>query len=294
MANIGCMASNLPFTYLGVKVGANMTHINSWQEVIQKVTSKLSKWKAKALSVGGRPTLIKSVLGSLPTYYMSMFKVPAGVLNHLGGLWLDIIKAIYGPNRCLDQPSSAHKGCSVWLMVHNAISNLKSKGVNLMKFCKKVRFNRLFNLELQRHVSIAQKLQNSDYTSSFRRRPRGGAEECQWQKFTQLLSSVVLSSTNDRWSWTLNGNGIFLVKSAREVIDKHLLIISSTSTRWSKLIPIKLNIFTWRLFLDKLPTRINLSNRGMDIPCVLCPVCGSKVEPHNHLFFGCSLALDLF
>ncbi|GKB87482.1 RNA-directed DNA polymerase, eukaryota [Tanacetum coccineum] len=174
--SFGCMASNLPFAYLGVKVGANMTHINSWQEVIQKVTSKLSKWKAKALSVGGRPTLIKSVLGSLPTYYMSMFKVPDGVLNHLDG-------------------------CSVWLMVRNAITNLKSKGVDLMEFCKKVIGN-------------------------------GGAKECQWQKFTQLLSSIVLSSANDCWSWTLNGNGIFSMKSAREVIDKHLLIISSTSMRW--------------------------------------------------------------
>nr|GEW21194.1 RNA-directed DNA polymerase, eukaryota, reverse transcriptase zinc-binding domain protein [Tanacetum cinerariifolium] len=35
-------------------------------------------------------------------------------------------------------PSSAHKGCSVWLMVRNVITNLKSKGVDLMKLCKKV------------------------------------------------------------------------------------------------------------------------------------------------------------
>ncbi|GKB29482.1 hypothetical protein Tco_0868883 [Tanacetum coccineum] len=52
--------------------------------------------------------------------------------------------------------------------------------------------------------------------------PRGGSEECQWQKFTQLLSSVVLSSANDRCSWSLNGNDVFSVKSAREVIDKHI------------------------------------------------------------------------
>ncbi|GJZ17976.1 DNA helicase [Tanacetum coccineum] len=44
---------------------------------------------------------------------------------------------------------------------------------------------------------------------------------------------------------------------------------------------------------DKLSTRTNLSNRGMDIPCVLCPVCESEVKTRNHLFFGCSLALDL-
>ncbi|GJV47630.1 putative gypsy type transposase [Tanacetum coccineum] len=32
---------------------------------------------------GGRLTLIKSVLGDIPTYYMSLFKAPEGVLKHL-------------------------------------------------------------------------------------------------------------------------------------------------------------------------------------------------------------------
>ncbi|GKB10316.1 RNA-directed DNA polymerase, eukaryota, partial [Tanacetum coccineum] len=58
----GCLATNLPFTHLGVKVGVNMSKINFWNEVVQKVTSKLSSWKAKTLSVGGRLTLIKLVL----------------------------------------------------------------------------------------------------------------------------------------------------------------------------------------------------------------------------------------
>nr|GEV30821.1 RNA-directed DNA polymerase, eukaryota [Tanacetum cinerariifolium] len=83
------------------------------------------------------------------------------------------------------------------------------------------------------------------------------------------------------------------VKLVREEIDKHLLVTSSSPTHWSKLLPIKVNVFSWRMFLDKLPTRANLSNRGMDIPCVLCPVCDIGVESRNHLFF-CSMACDLY
>nr|GEX90961.1 hypothetical protein [Tanacetum cinerariifolium] len=48
----GCLGNNLPFTYLGVKVGANMMWVNSWNKVVQKVTHKLSSSKAKTLSVG--------------------------------------------------------------------------------------------------------------------------------------------------------------------------------------------------------------------------------------------------
>nr|GEZ29118.1 RNA-directed DNA polymerase, eukaryota, reverse transcriptase zinc-binding domain protein [Tanacetum cinerariifolium] len=48
-----------------------------------------------------------------------------------------------------------------------------------------------------------------------------------------LLYSVVLSSSSDYWSWTLHGHGEFSVKSDREEMDKHLLVTSSSSMRWS-------------------------------------------------------------
>ncbi|PWA47507.1 RNA-directed DNA polymerase, eukaryota [Artemisia annua] len=83
---IGCSASHLPFIYLGVPVGCNMNRINSWKPMIDKVTKKLSSWKAKLLSIGGRLTLLKSVVGSLAIYYMSIYKVPATVLKLLESL----------------------------------------------------------------------------------------------------------------------------------------------------------------------------------------------------------------
>ncbi|GKA01762.1 protein kinase, ATP binding site-containing protein [Tanacetum coccineum] len=52
-------------------------------DVIAKLSARLSKWKLKSLSIGGRLTLIKSVLSSLPLYYMSSFKVPKGVLSKM-------------------------------------------------------------------------------------------------------------------------------------------------------------------------------------------------------------------
>nr|GEZ80395.1 RNA-directed DNA polymerase, eukaryota [Tanacetum cinerariifolium] len=82
-ARFGCTANSTPFTYLGVKVGTNMKRTSSWDVLVNKVTSKLSSWKPKTLSVGGRLTLIKSVLGAIPTYYMSLFKAPEGVIKRL-------------------------------------------------------------------------------------------------------------------------------------------------------------------------------------------------------------------
>ncbi|GJW95426.1 hypothetical protein Tco_0175098 [Tanacetum coccineum] len=60
-----------------------MTRAEAWKEVIDKVASRLSKWKMRALSIGGRLTLLKSVLGSIPIFYMSIYRVPASVLKKL-------------------------------------------------------------------------------------------------------------------------------------------------------------------------------------------------------------------
>nr|GEX48390.1 RNA-directed DNA polymerase, eukaryota [Tanacetum cinerariifolium] len=40
-----------PFTYLGTKVGENMSRKEAWKEVVDKVLSRLSKWKTKTLSI---------------------------------------------------------------------------------------------------------------------------------------------------------------------------------------------------------------------------------------------------
>lgn len=68
---------------LGVPVGANMALKKHWRPIIDKFQARLSTWKAKNLSFGGRLTLIKSVLNSLPTYYLSLFKAPSGIIEDL-------------------------------------------------------------------------------------------------------------------------------------------------------------------------------------------------------------------
>ncbi|KAJ0520598.1 putative RNA-directed DNA polymerase [Helianthus annuus] len=90
-----CKYGVIPFTYLGVKVGANMNRISNWEPVKEVLCSRLSKWKSKMLSIGGRVTLIKSVLESLPTYYFSIYKAPVKVINELEVI---IKKFLWGGN----------------------------------------------------------------------------------------------------------------------------------------------------------------------------------------------------
>ena len=49
----------------------------------QRIEKKLSSWKGKHLSVGGRLVLINSVLSSLAMFMISFFEIPKGVLQKI-------------------------------------------------------------------------------------------------------------------------------------------------------------------------------------------------------------------
>ncbi|GJW26436.1 zinc finger, CCHC-type containing protein [Tanacetum coccineum] len=57
--------SSFPFVYLGLPIGANMNKTCNWKPVIEKFRKRLTAWKARSLSYGGRLTLSKWVLGAL-------------------------------------------------------------------------------------------------------------------------------------------------------------------------------------------------------------------------------------
>ncbi|XP_071726527.1 uncharacterized mitochondrial protein AtMg01250-like [Rutidosis leptorrhynchoides] len=69
--HMGCQVGNFPFTYLGLPIGSKMSKLNDWNAVIDKFNNRLSGWKMRSMSFGGRLVLIKSFLSSLPLYYFS-------------------------------------------------------------------------------------------------------------------------------------------------------------------------------------------------------------------------------
>ncbi|GKG08490.1 RNA-directed DNA polymerase, eukaryota, partial [Tanacetum coccineum] len=85
-----------------------------------------------------------------------------------------------------------------------------------------------------------------------------------------------------------------MIASVRKVIDDIRLPVVATQTRWIKAVPIKVNVHAWKVRLDCLPTRLNISRRGIDIPSILCPICGRVTELSRHLFFDFHVAKDNF
>lgn len=61
-----CKTGKVSFKYLGLRIGVDIGKKITWVLVLEKVRKRLLSWNNKHLSMGGRITLLKSVLLSLP------------------------------------------------------------------------------------------------------------------------------------------------------------------------------------------------------------------------------------
>ncbi|GJT33966.1 RNA-directed DNA polymerase, eukaryota [Tanacetum coccineum] len=51
--------------------------------------------------------------------------------------------------------------------------------------------------------------------------------------------------------------------------------------------------FTYNVKTDSLPTRFNVSRRGIDIDSIMCAICDNGVETSRHLFFYCCMVRQI-
>ncbi|GJZ82479.1 hypothetical protein Tco_0647652 [Tanacetum coccineum] len=85
-SSLNCSHDSIPFMYLGLPVGKSMHFCDGWSDVVNRIRNRLSAWKSKSLSIGGRLTLVNSVLDSIPIYFLSIFKAPTKIINLLESL----------------------------------------------------------------------------------------------------------------------------------------------------------------------------------------------------------------
>ncbi|GKB27724.1 hypothetical protein Tco_0867125 [Tanacetum coccineum] len=104
------------------------------------------------------------------------------------------------------------------------------------------------------------------------RSPRGGAEQEQFDEVVDLVKVIMLAPVLDRWTWALESSGDFSVDLVRKLIDVKLLPGVDYKTRLIKFVPIKVNVHAWKVMSDSLPTRFNISRRGICIDNIRCVI----------------------
>ena len=86
-----CRQSFLPLRYLGLLLEARFKELSIWNPILEKMERRLAGWKRLYLSKGGKITLIKSTLFSLPMYFLSLLPLPRKVANRMEKLQRDFL-----------------------------------------------------------------------------------------------------------------------------------------------------------------------------------------------------------
>ena len=82
-SELGCNIGSLPTSYLGLPLGAKHKALGVWDPIEERFRKRLAAWKSQYISKGGRITLIRSTLSSLPIYHLSLFRMPQKVCVRL-------------------------------------------------------------------------------------------------------------------------------------------------------------------------------------------------------------------
>ena len=88
---LGCHLGLLPSDYLGLPLGSKFNSSAVWDKVEERFRKRLAIWKRQHISKGGRLTLIESTMASLPTYFLSLLRIPKGVSLRLEKIQRDFL-----------------------------------------------------------------------------------------------------------------------------------------------------------------------------------------------------------
>ena len=88
---LDCRVSKWPLSYLGLPLEGNPTIIGFWDPVVKRISRRLDGWKKAFLSLGGRITLIQSYLSHIPSYFLSLFKIPTSIASKIEKMQRDFL-----------------------------------------------------------------------------------------------------------------------------------------------------------------------------------------------------------
>ncbi|KAJ0789762.1 putative RNA-directed DNA polymerase [Helianthus annuus] len=298
LANIlKCDVGKLPFTYLGIHIGVSMNRAKYWDPVVNKFSAKFSKWKARFLSFAGRVTLAKSVLGSFPSYFLSLFAAPKCVINKLEKIRRDFVWGFSDSTKKLR-----------WVRWEGLMKSKKNGGLGVGSI-------KDFNIAMLtkwwwRHNSEPNQLWARVISSIHKNNvvlliPLKKSIPGVWNyigKMESVLDKAGLCLNqnlivdNGVWKWRSSSDVGFSVRQVRMDLENIRLSNPEVDPElvrnsWA---PAKGNIFLWQALLGRIASKEGLARRGVPILDVVCPRCGLYSESPYHIFISCLWAKSIW
>jgi hypothetical protein len=82
----GLVESTRIESYLGLPTFIGKSKHLAFQDIVKRVTNRLSNWKIKFLSQAGKEVLLKAMIHAIPTYSMRVFLLPISLCKEINKL----------------------------------------------------------------------------------------------------------------------------------------------------------------------------------------------------------------
>ncbi|KAJ9541001.1 hypothetical protein OSB04_027507 [Centaurea solstitialis] len=200
-------------------------------------------------------------------------------------VWREVIIELYGPSGGFDNPN-IHGGKGIWETIVSSCQNLSNLGLNfLASITKSIANSCTVKFWTDPSIGLGEKLKDKF--------PRLFTLESNKEVVFKDLWSFSAEGWQGSWYWrtSLRGRLLDEVNELTNFLSKANFrpqgVAKGASFPWISIVPLKVNIFSWRLMNGGLPTHTNLARRHIYVGTDLCVLCNQEQESEDHFFFQC-------
>ena len=137
---------------------------------------------------------------------------------------------------------------------------------------------------------MAHRIQAGSTTWDWRMPPNTTVQLQELQGLLPVIHQFIPNGEPDSWKCMLAEDGRFYVREIRQKIDQLRTPSPVTPITWLMEVPIKINCFVWRANIQRIPSAVALSTRGIAVDSLICKGCITEEEDSNHILFNCPCA----
>ncbi|XP_022040060.1 uncharacterized protein LOC110942593 [Helianthus annuus] len=152
-------------------------------------------------------------------------------------------------------------------------------------------FPKLFMLETVKNCSVRDRLTGEWL---WKHDPVMEDEIIELDALIAEVAAVSLRDRKDDWKWLPDRSGLFSVRSVKKLFEVAEVDNNRYVIERCKWVPIKCNVFVWRVELNRIPTADALRKRGIQVGNGVCPLCKTDDESVEHIFTSCIVAVILW
>jgi hypothetical protein len=259
--------TNTPQVYLGFLLNHN-GELTIPEEIIEKASSNLSKWKNLPLSLKGKINTIKSYIRPLFLYHLTICPTPPSIVKYINkeNWFLSSNSAPFDPEHKYQPPMGKER----------ALHPLTNLGFWTLDFSINTRRAKILN-------SLNFLIQNQPKTNQQLKSPPLIIDK---QSITHLLES-----SREIRKMNINENS-----NIKESLLKKPIPITEAQRKWIKEYKTNLTELLMKIEQSKLRNHIKsfawkLINKKLNLGHIYndaCPICNQELEITEHLFSNCN------